>query len=151
MDPNRALTYSDYHCFGDKPAGTSPGKAVHPLFANAPDGLSGDEDNGSMSAWYLNSAMGFHPLPGTSRIEFGSPLFNKMVIRVPAYRDQPARSLVISAPNNSQSNIYVKSISLNGKPLNKLAASNYGMDQNQLFANSNHAVLKFDMQEQPAG
>ncbi|MCL9780694.1 glycoside hydrolase family 92 protein [Vibrio sp. S4M6] len=149
MDPNRALTYKNYQCFGDVPAGTDPDKNVSALFANRQDGLSGDEDNGSMSAWYINSAMGFHPLPGSDRLEFGSPLFSKMEITIPAYGSQKAKSLTISAPNNSDNNIYVTSISLNGKTLTDLASNHYGINQSELFNGTDNATLVFTMASEP--
>jgi predicted alpha-1,2-mannosidase len=56
-------------------------KILNELYHNAPDGLSGNEDCGQMSAWYVFSAMGFYPFcPGRSEYTVGSPLFNEIQI-----------------------------------------------------------------------
>ncbi|MFI6942418.1 GH92 family glycosyl hydrolase [Streptomyces sp. NPDC050418] len=74
-------------------------------------GYHGDEDNGEQSAWYLFSAMGFYPLVmGSGEYAVGSPLFEKMTVRM-----DNGRTLVIKAPENSRSNIYVQGLRVNGK------------------------------------
>ncbi|NSW94721.1 MAG: glycoside hydrolase family 92 protein, partial [Bacteroidales bacterium] len=85
------------------------------LYNYLPDGYCGDEDNGQTSAWYVFSSLGFYPVtPGTDQYVFGSPQFKKATLRF-----ESGRELIISAPENSKTNFYVKSISLNGKPLNR--------------------------------
>jgi predicted alpha-1,2-mannosidase len=84
------------------------------LYNYTPDGYCGDEDNGQTSAWYVFSALGFYPVtPGTGEYVLGSPLFRKAVISF-----ENGNRLVISAPDNSSRNIYVKEASFNGKKLN---------------------------------
>ncbi|HEY0876018.1 MAG TPA: GH92 family glycosyl hydrolase [Vicinamibacterales bacterium] len=52
------------------------------LYAPAPDGLSGNEDCGQMSAWYVFSALGFYPVaPGSTQYVIGSPLFESATIQ----------------------------------------------------------------------
>lgn len=85
------------------------------LYNYAPDGYCGDEDNGQTSAWYVFSALGFYPVtPGTDQYVFGSPLFNKVTLDFGKWK-----KLVIEAPENSKDNIYVKSIKLNGRKIDK--------------------------------
>ena len=80
------------------------------LYSSSPDGYCGDEDNGQMSAWYVMSAMGFYPVtPGHPSYVLGSPLFNKVTMRLPN-----GNTFVIEAPDNSPQNFYVDKIELNG-------------------------------------
>jgi predicted alpha-1,2-mannosidase len=85
------------------------------LYNYTPDGYCGDEDNGQTSAWYVFSALGFYPVtPGTDQYVFGSPLFNKVTLNF-----ENGKKLVIDAPGNSKDNIYVQSIRLGGRSLNR--------------------------------
>jgi putative alpha-1,2-mannosidase len=80
-----------------------------------PLGICGDEDGGSMSAWYVFSAMGFYPVcPGRPLYDIGSPVFEKIKINV-----ADGKSFVIEAKDVSSKNKYIQSANLNGKPLNK--------------------------------
>ncbi|WP_340113133.1 GH92 family glycosyl hydrolase [Maribellus mangrovi] len=85
------------------------------LYSSAPDGYCGDEDNGQTSAWYVFSAMGFYPVcPGTDEYVLGSPLFNKITVKL-----ENGNTFVINAANNSKDNVYVDAVSLNGASYNK--------------------------------
>ncbi len=84
------------------------------LYHDAPDGLSGNEDVGQMSAWYVLSSMGFYQVnPADGRYWFGSPLFDRVEIAL------PNGSFTITAHNNSADNKYIQSVLLNGKPYAK--------------------------------
>ena len=86
---------------------------LHSQYRNAPDGLSGNEDCGQMSAWYILNAMGFYQVcPGEPVYSIGRPLFEEVTIHLPGQKD-----FVIRTKNNSKVNKYVQSILLNGKPL----------------------------------
>ncbi len=82
-------------------------------------GLCGDEDVGQMSAWYLLSAIGFHPVsPVDGVYVIGSPLFAKVSIRLdPRYSH--GGTFTVLARNNSERNPYIQSATLNGKPLDR--------------------------------
>ena len=85
------------------------------LYSDQPDGLSGNEDCGQMSAWYLFSAMGMYPVnPAAGVYVFGSPAVDEVKIALPE-----GRSFTIVAKNNSPTNIYIQSAELNGKPYGK--------------------------------
>jgi predicted alpha-1,2-mannosidase len=85
------------------------------FYVNKPDGLSGNDDCGQMSAWYVFTAMGFYPVnPADGRYIFGAPLLDKVSIALVG-----GKSFVIEAKNLSGKNKYVQSISLNGKPYTK--------------------------------
>lgn len=84
-------------------------------YHNAPDGISGNEDMGQMSAWYVLSALGFYPVnPVDGNFIIGTPLFEKCTISL-----KGGKSFVVSASNLSDSNFYIQSAMLNGKPLNR--------------------------------
>lgn len=82
-------------------------------YRNDFDGLSGNEDMGQMSGWYIMSALGFYQVePAGARYWFGSPLVNRAELTVKGGK------FVVETINNSDKNIYIKSIRLNGKPHN---------------------------------
>ena len=84
-------------------------------YSTQPDGLSGNEDCGQMSAWYVFSALGFYPMnPASATYELGSPLFTKATIQV-----ADDVSFTILAPETSAENIYVQGVTLNGEPLKR--------------------------------
>jgi predicted alpha-1,2-mannosidase len=81
------------------------------FYVNKPDGLSGNDDCGQMSAWYLFTAMGFYPVnPADGHYVFGAPQLSKISIALPG-----GKVFVTEAKNLSVANKYVQSISLNGK------------------------------------
>lgn len=83
------------------------------LYFNDPNGLSGNEDCGQMSAWYVLNAMGFYQVcPGKPVYSIGRPLFDQVKI---ALKD--SRYFTITAENNSAQNKYIQSATLNGNPL----------------------------------
>jgi predicted alpha-1,2-mannosidase len=85
------------------------------FYQNKPDGLSGNDDCGQMSAWYIFTAMGFYPVnPADGKYVFGAPQLSKVSLALPGNK-----SFVIEAKNLSAANKYVESISLNGKPYMK--------------------------------
>jgi predicted alpha-1,2-mannosidase len=82
-------------------------------YSNTPTGILGNEDCGQMSAWFVFSAMGFYPLnPASGEYLIGSPLFARTTLDLPN-----GRHFVISAKDNSATNVYIQSASLNGRPL----------------------------------
>ncbi|WP_341463033.1 GH92 family glycosyl hydrolase [Hoylesella timonensis] len=86
------------------------------MYHNDFDGLSGNEDVGQMSAWYILSSLGIYQVePAGGRYMFGSPLFDKAVVNV-----GQGKTFTIIAHNNSAKNVYVHQIKLNGRPYKKL-------------------------------
>ncbi len=80
-----------------------------------PDGLSGNDDAGQLSAWYVLSAMGFYSVtPGMDYYVIGSPLFDEVSIHL-----ENKNIFKIIAKNNSDKNIYIQSLKLNGKSYTK--------------------------------
>tara|TARA_B110000503_G_scaffold121284_1_gene184733 strand:- start:18493 stop:20766 length:2274 start_codon:yes stop_codon:yes gene_type:complete len=81
------------------------------LYTDKPDGLSGNEDCGQMSAWHIFSSLGFYPVnPSNGAYVFGSPLFDEATIGLPENK-----RFTIIANENSDDNIYIQSVELNGK------------------------------------
>ena len=84
------------------------------LYHDRPDGLSGNEDVGQMSAWYVLSSLGMYEAePAGGRYWFGSPLFDRVEITV------PGGTFTIVAENNSAANKYIQRVWLNGQPYTK--------------------------------
>ena len=82
----------------------------------APDGLSGNDDCGQMSAWYIFSALGFYPVaPGSDRYYLGSPLVKEAEMEL-----ENGLTFTVSAVNQSPGNVYVRKIELNGQKLDRL-------------------------------
>ena len=82
-------------------------------YRNDPDGLSGNEDCGQMSAWYILNSMGFYQVcPGKPVYSIGRPIFDKVVINLPENK-----TFTITALNNSKENKYIQAVKLNGKDL----------------------------------
>lgn len=106
-------------------------------YSNNPDGLSGNEDCGQMSAWYVFSAMGLYPYsPASGEYQIGSPMFDKSTIKI-----SDTINFVIEAENASKENIYIQSATLNGVEFNQTSISHKTMTQG--------GVLKFVMGNTP--
>ena len=88
-------------------------KMLNETYLDQPDGLSGNEDVGQMSAWYILSSVGLYQVdPVGGRFVIGSPLFDKATVNVGG-----GKTFTVVAKNNSDKNIYVQSARLNGKTL----------------------------------
>jgi len=85
-------------------------------FSTSFDGYPGDEDNGSLSGWYIFNMIGFYPVtPGTDQYVIGIPQFDKSTIHLPNNK-----KFTITARNNVESNNFIQEIKLNNKPYDKL-------------------------------
>ena len=90
-------------------------KVFSEMYRDGLDGLSGNEDVGQMSAWYVLSSMGLYQVePAGGRYIIGSPLFDSVEMNV-----GNGRTFKVTARNNSSENIYVQSAKLNGKKYTK--------------------------------
>ena len=82
------------------------------LYTTQPDGLSGNEDCGQMSAWYVLSALGFYSVtPGETYYAIGTPTFQEAVINL-----ENGKTFTIKANNLSKENWLINSATLNGEP-----------------------------------
>ena len=90
-------------------------RILREFYADAPDGLCGNEDAGQMSAWYVLSAMGFYPVdPMGGCFVIGSPVVEEATLNV-----GNGRTFRVIVRGNDERHIYVKSVRLNGKPYDK--------------------------------
>ena len=90
-------------------------KMMNEMYRDQPDGLSGNEDVGQMSAWYVISTLGLYQVdPVGGRYVIGSPLFDRATVNMGG-----GKTFTVVAKNNSDKNIYVQSARLNGRTLNK--------------------------------
>lgn len=114
------------------------GRIFREQYRNDPDGLSGNEDCGQMSAWLVLNAMGIYQVaPGNPVYSVGRPLFGKMTVNLPE-----GKKLDIEAKGLSDSNIYVKFVTFNGKRLVSPFISH------EDFAGGGN--LRFDMTDKPS-
>ena len=81
-------------------------------FSSDVNGLDGNDDGGTLSAWYVFSAMGFYPLAGTDKYWIGSPNIDNATVNL-----GNGKTLNIEAFNQSEENVYVYSVTLNGEEL----------------------------------
>ena len=137
-EPSHHMAY--LYNFVNKPHKTQ--EKVHQilteLYKNAPDGISGNEDCGQMSAWYVFSSLGFYPVtPGSNQYIIGTPLFPKATINL-----ENGKQFTIAAPDVSDVRKYVAYIYLNGKQI----------DRTYLFHDEiiQGGTLEFKMSDNPA-
>ena len=110
-------------------------EVVQKNYRDTPDGISGNDDCGQMSAWYIFTSLGFYPVcPASGEYAAGRPFFKKITLDL---NFPKKNTITIIADNFSPENIYVKSIKLDGKILNKPF-----IKYSDLF---NHKVIEFDM------
>jgi len=84
-------------------------------YNSTPEGLSGNEDCGQMSAWYVFSSVGLYPYsPASGEYQIGSPIFEESTIKI-----AENISFIIKADNTSDENIYIQSATLNGEVFNR--------------------------------
>ncbi len=107
------------------------------LYLNTPAGLSGNDDCGQMSAWYVFSSLGFYPVdPISGKYEIGTPLFEKAELKL-----SNGKKFRVKANQVSKSNIYIQSVTLDDKPLE----TSY-ITHEQIMSG---ATLVFEMGEKP--
>ena len=108
------------------------------LYKNAPDGISGNEDCGQMSAWYVFSAMGFYPVtPGSNQYIIGTPLLDKSTINL-----ENGKQFTIAAHKLRPKNIYIEYAFLNGKKLDRTYITHQEI--------MSGGILEFYMTDNPA-
>ena len=102
-----------------------------------PDGLGGNDDCGQMSAWLIFSTLGFYPVaPGNDQYSLGSPAIKTATLKL-----ENGKTLAIEAVNQSDKNVYVEKVELNGKLMNRRHITHSEI--------MNGGKLKFYMSEKP--
>jgi len=93
-------------------------RVMEELYRTGPGGLCGNEDMGSLSSWYVFSALGFYPVcPGDPLYAIGTPLFERMEVQLDAA--DPKAVFTVCAEGVSSQNRYIQSARLNGRPLHR--------------------------------
>ncbi len=106
-------------------------KTMNDLYS--PDQFAGDEDTGSMAAWYILSSLGFYQVcPGKPEYTLGSPLFTRATVQLPG-----KKAFIIEAPGNSPNTIFVRSAQLDGQPITGLTLQHAAIVQG--------GTLRFEM------
>lgn len=106
-------------------------------YGTGPGGLSGNDDAGQMSGWYVLGAIGFYPVcPALPEYQVCGPKFKKITIKLPSQK-----SLVINAPNYSKENIYIQKMTINGKVNESTAISHFDI--------ANGGEINFEMGNKP--
>lgn len=112
---------------------------VEKNYRNTPDGISGNDDCGQMSAWYIFTTLGFYPVtPASGEYAIGRPFFRKATLHLTFPK---VKTFTILAHHLSPENQYVKSVRLDGRPLPGLFLSQADIE--------NGHVLEFDMTAHP--
>jgi predicted alpha-1,2-mannosidase len=137
-EPSHHMAY--LYNFVNKPHKTQ--EKVHQIltemYHNAPDGISGNEDCGQMSAWYILSSMGFYSVtPASNQYIIGTPLFPKATINL-----ENGKQFTIVAHEISDSNKYIESATLNGNPLDRTFIYHHEVVEG--------GILEFQMTDNPA-
>ncbi len=95
-------------------------RAAETLYTTAPGGMTGNDDMGEMSAWYVMSAIGLYPtMSGSNFYVVTTPLFPHTVVRIGDYENKQGGTLTISAPGASMDKRYIASAKVNGKAWNR--------------------------------
>lgn len=117
-EPSHHVAYLYNHCGTPWKTQERVRMIMKKMYHPTPDGLSGNDDCGQMSAWYIFSALGFYPIaPGSDRYELGSPAVHRGTVRVGGIASE--KFLTIIAKNQGDKNVYVQKVTLNGQPLNR--------------------------------
>lgn len=114
-EPSHATAYA--YAAMDRPDKTATivRHIMDSLYNDTPEGISGNEDMGEMSAWYILNAMGFYqPNPAGGEFVFGSPLFSRAELSLPG-----GKTFTVIAENLTDENIFIRGAKLNGRELDK--------------------------------
>ncbi|MCA9175182.1 MAG: glycoside hydrolase family 92 protein, partial [Planctomycetales bacterium] len=91
-------------------------RIIRTQYGNQPHSLTGNDDCGQMSAWYIFTVLGFYPVcPGSGEYVIGSPAIPAATLRL-----SNGKVLTVEAKNLSDENVYVQSLRVNGKPWNSV-------------------------------
>ena len=112
-------------------------RLINKYYKNSPDGIPGNDDTGSLSAWVAFSMLGIYPVcPGDMEYAITSPYFDRVIIKL-NQEYYTGKEIIIESSRSSDNSLYIESMSFNGKPFNK-----YFIDHQQL---TNGGLLKFQL------
>ncbi len=137
-EPSHHIPYLFNYCGQAWKTQKTVRQIINTFYTDQPDGLCGNEDCGQMSAWYVFSCLGFYPVnPVSGNYDLGVPLFPKTELHL-----ENNETFTITANHLNDTNVYVKSVKLNGHPYNRLI-----VPHDSIMAGGS---LEFEMAAQPA-
>lgn len=114
-EPSHHMAYLYNYTGAPEKTAEITGRIRDELYTTAPDGLSGNEDCGQMSAWYIFSAAGLYPVnPGSPEYALTAPLFDEIKFNL-----ENGKTFIISASDTQSKRTYVKSTRLNGEEMQR--------------------------------
>jgi len=114
-EPSHHVPY--LYNYTDRPwmSGVRTRQVMDAMYKPKPDGLSGNDDCGQMSAWYIFSALGFYPLcPGSDRYELGAPVVERASLPL-----DNGNTFTVRTTGQGPKNVYVRGVKLNGQLLDR--------------------------------
>jgi predicted alpha-1,2-mannosidase len=112
-------------------------KIIAKNYSVKPEGLPGNDDAGSMSAWYVFHSMGFFPVAGQDLYMISTPMFDHVTLNL-----GDDKKLIIICNGSNAKNVYIRSAKLNGKKLDRSWFTHTEI--------KNGAVLEFEMSDKPS-
>lgn len=135
-EPSHHIAYLYNYAGRPSKTQTRVRQIMQEMYQNTTAGLSGNEDCGQMSAWYVFSAMGFYPVtPGSPYYAIGSPLFDTILVRA------GMKTFSLHASQQNDLDQYIQSMKVNGK-----ASDTFYISQQMILQG---AVIDFEMGRQP--
>ena len=114
-EPSHHVPY--LYNYTDRPwmSGVRARQVMDVMYKPKPDGLSGNDDCGQMSAWYIFSALGFYPMePGSDAYELGAPVVERAEIAL-----SNGKTFTVVVKGQGPQNIYVGTVKLNGRVIDE--------------------------------
>ncbi|WP_086782264.1 GH92 family glycosyl hydrolase [Crossiella equi] len=95
-------------------------RAAMTLFTTGPDGMTGNDDLGTMSAWYVFSSLGLYPtMSGANYLALSSPQFPEATVTIGPWAGRQGGTLTVKAPGASDANRYIQKVALNGRDVQR--------------------------------
>ncbi len=139
-EPSHHIAYLYHQCLRPWETQRRVRQIMDEMYSNRPDGLSGNEDCGQMSAWFVLSAMGFYPVtPGVPEYTLGTPLFERTTIHL-----DNGKKFVVAAPSVSKTRYYVEKAALDQPDV---AVSLFGQLSHDAIVRG--GTLNFNMSDKP--
>ncbi|MBS1658814.1 MAG: glycoside hydrolase family 92 protein, partial [Bacteroidetes bacterium] len=148
-EPSHHMAYLYDYCGAPWKTQERVRQIMNEMYHDAPDGLSGNEDCGQMSAWYVMSAMGFYEVtPGYPYYAIGSPLFDTVKIH-----QENNKTFTVIARNNDAQNQFISAINFNGNRTDSILFSNAFMRRGgvlELMMSSEKNMASFNVDFAPS-
>ncbi len=113
-EPDLLAPYS--YLWAGQPAKTATViRAAYALFTTGADGMTGNDDLGEMSAWYVMSSLGVYPtMSGSNQFVLSTPQFPTATVKIGAFGSRQGGTLQVTAPGVTDAKRYVQTVKVNG-------------------------------------